>query len=150
MLTHSSRAYQPVLNYMAKCEGNCSTFRGDTGTPWFKISQDAFHDGKWANERLVANNFTWPVTIPSQLAPGDYLLRYENLALHGGSHLGGAQFYPVCIQLTVTGAGTVSPTGNLAFPGAYSATDPGILFNPYNEDEVNDAYIPPGGPVYQF
>jgi len=30
------------------------------------------------------------------------LLRHENLALHGASNIGGAQFYPVCIQLTGT------------------------------------------------
>ena len=65
------------------------------------------------------------------------LLRHENLALHGASNIGGAQFYPVCIQLTgaltcarikfvslksillVTGGGSLNPSG-LSFPGAYS------------------------------
>ncbi|PVG02834.1 glycoside hydrolase [Serendipita vermifera] len=105
---------------------------------------------------LVANNFTWPVTIPSKLAAGDYLLRHEQIALHGATSVGGAQFYPVCIQLTVTGGGSVQPSGNLAFPGAYSANDPGILFkygtilSPYQGDAANAAYKAPGGSVYQF
>lgn len=142
--------YGPVINYLAKCQGSCSSFRGDSGTPWFKISQDTYSGGKWANQRLVANNFTWPVTIPSKLAAGDYLLRHEQIALHGATSVGGAQFYPVCIQLTVTGGGSVQPSGNLAFPGAYSANDPGILFNPYQGDAANAAYKAPGGSVYQF
>ncbi|KAG8778765.1 Esterase/lipase/thioesterase [Serendipita sp. 397] len=98
---------------------------------------------------LVANNFTAAVTIPSKLAAGNYLLRHENLALHGATSLNGAQFYPVCIHLTVTGGGSVSPSG-LAFPGAYKQNDPGILFNPYQGDAANQAYVAPGGAVYKF
>jgi len=141
--------YGPVINYMAKCQGSCSSFRGDSGSPWFKISQDTFSNGKWANQRLVANNFTSAITIPSQLAAGDYLLRHEQIALHGASSIGGAQLYPVCIHLTVTGGGSASPSG-LSFPGAYKATDPGIHFNPYQGDAANEAYIAPGGAVHQF
>ena len=44
---------------------------------------------------------------------------------------------PVCIQITVTGGGSYIPAGNLNFPGAYKATDPGILFNPYQGDAAN-------------
>ncbi|KAG8814648.1 Esterase/lipase/thioesterase [Serendipita sp. 399] len=138
-----------VMNYMARCQGSCSTYRGDSGSPWFKISQDVYSGGKWGNQRLIANNFTATVTIPSKLAAGDYLLRHENLALHGATSVGGAQFYPVCIHLTVTGGGSVSPSG-LAFPGAYKANDPGILFNPYQGDAANQKYVAPGGPVYKF
>ncbi|KAF9558633.1 endoglucanase-4 [Agrocybe pediades] len=140
--------FGPVLNYMAKCPtDNCSTFKGDTGSPWFKIQQDAFVNGVWASDTLARSNFTYNVHIPSKIAPGSYLLRHENLALHAASSQGGAQFYPVCIQLTVTGGGSLNPSG-LSFPGTYKATDPGILFNVYQGDAVNAAYVPPGGPVY--
>ncbi|KAG8820152.1 Esterase/lipase/thioesterase [Serendipita sp. 401] len=115
----------------------------------YGISQDTYSGGKWGNQRLVANNFTAAVTIPSKLAAGNYLLRHENLALHGATSLNGAQFYPVCIHLTVTGGGSVSPSG-LAFPGAYKQNDPGILFNPYQGDAANQAYVAPGGAVYKF
>lgn len=30
--------YGPVLNYMAKCNGECSSFKGDSGSPWFKVT----------------------------------------------------------------------------------------------------------------
>ncbi|KEP52588.1 glycoside hydrolase family 61 protein [Rhizoctonia solani 123E] len=119
--------YGPVINYMAKCPGSCSTWKGDTGTPWFKISQETYANGQWAADKLAKNNATWAVNIPKNLAAGEYLLRHEIIALHGGSSIGGAQFYPVCAQITVTGGGSASPSG-LRFPGAYSATDPGILF----------------------
>ncbi|KAG8926397.1 Esterase/lipase/thioesterase [Tulasnella sp. 418] len=138
--------YGPVINYMAKCPGSCTGWKGDSGKPWFKISQEAFVNGQWASDKLAKNNATWTVTIPKSISSGEYLLRHENLALHGASSPGGAQFYPVCVQLTVTGGGSANPSG-LGFPGAYSATDPGILFNPYQGDAANAAYVPPGGPV---
>ena len=104
------------MNYIAKCQGNCSTFKGDSGAIWSKISQKGFENGKWASDELITNGFKWDVQIPASLAPGDYLLRHENLALHEGEYLGGAQFYPVCVQLTVGGNGTKIP-GGLSFPG---------------------------------
>ncbi|TFK31265.1 endoglucanase-4 [Crucibulum laeve] len=140
--------YGPILNYMAKCPSSgCSSFKGDSGSPWFKIQQDVYVNGVWASDTLAKSGFAYNVKIPSNIAPGNYLLRHENLALHGASNIGGAQFYPVCIQLTVTGGGSLNPSG-LSFPGTYKATDPGIHFNPYQGDAANKAYVPPGGPVY--
>ncbi|KAF5310326.1 hypothetical protein D9611_012055 [Ephemerocybe angulata] len=55
---------------------------------------------------------------------------------------------PNSTLITITGGGSLVPQGNLNFPGAYSATDKGILFNPYQGDAANRAYVPPGGPVY--
>lgn len=74
---------------------------------------------------------TVDVAVPSCLAPGDYLMRNEQIALHVAQSSGGAQFYLACGQLTVTGGGSASPSGDslAAFPGAYKATDPGILIN---------------------
>ena len=39
------------------------------------------------------------VTIPSDLAPGQYLIRHEIIALHLATQLGGAEFYPSCTQV---------------------------------------------------
>ncbi|KAF5350573.1 hypothetical protein D9756_008559 [Leucocoprinus leucothites] len=112
-----------------------------------QIQQSVYQNGEWASDTLAKSNFTYNVRIPSNIAPGAYLLRHENLALHGAANLGGAQFYPVCIQLTVTGGGSLKPSG-LSFPGTYKATDPGIYFNVYQGDAANKAYVPPGGSVY--
>lgn len=38
------------------------------------------------------------VLIPEDIAPGDYLLRAEVIALHVASATGGAQFYMSCCK----------------------------------------------------
>lgn len=78
----------------------------------------------------MANNHTWTVTVPKTLAAGHYIFRHEIIALHGGGTLNGAQNYPFCVNIDVTGSGTANPTGVLA-TNLYKATDPGIYFNPY-------------------
>ncbi|TFK28286.1 hypothetical protein FA15DRAFT_701176 [Coprinopsis marcescibilis] len=84
----------PIVNYMAKCgTPGCSAWKGDTGAPWFKISQETY-DGEWPSNKLARGGFTSDVRIPANIEPGDYLLRHELIALHGATQLGGAQFYP--------------------------------------------------------
>ncbi|KAF9047131.1 glycoside hydrolase, partial [Hymenopellis radicata] len=142
--------YGPILNYMAKCPtDDCSVYKGDEGSPWFKIQQDTFDNetGIWPSDVLASSNYTYDVLIPKNIVAGSYILRHENLALHGAGSVGGAQFYPVCVQLNVTGGGTMEPDG-LSFPGAYTSDDPGILYNVYVSDEENTLYVPPGGEVY--
>jgi Auxiliary Activity family 9 (formerly GH61) len=79
-------------------------------------------------------------TIPASLPAGDYLMRIEHIGLYVAQSLGAAQFYISCGQLTVTGRGAGSPSPLVAFPGAYSATDPGIMINIFSAPLVN---IPP-------
>ena len=71
----------PVINYMAKCPGtspgSCSTWKGDSGSPWFKISQDGYSNG-WATDKLAQNNATAVVTIPPKIAPGEYVSRHPS------------------------------------------------------------------------
>ncbi|WDK10976.1 glycosyl hydrolase family 61 [Colletotrichum graminicola] len=69
--------------------------------------------------------------IPSCLASGEYLVRVEHLALHAAGDTGGAQFYLSCAQVSLSGGGSTTPSGLVSFPGAYKATDPGILFKLY-------------------
>lgn len=69
------------------------------------------------------------MTVPSCLPAGDYLVRNEQIALHSAQSSGGAQFYLSCGQLKVTGGGSKTPTDLVAFPGAYKATDPGLLLS---------------------
>lgn len=57
------------------------------------------------------------------------------IALHEGdvSYIAnprrGAQFYPDCVQIEVTGDGTVELPKGVSFPGAYSYEDPGVVHN---------------------
>lgn len=115
----------PVMTYMAKCTPNCASFKANTGTPWFKIDQFAFDKTKtpnWGSDYLAAQGAWWSVTIPPTIAAGEYLLRHEILGLHVAFQLNGAQFYPSCVHLKVTGGGTDVPSG-VGLPGAYDPND---------------------------
>lgn len=83
-------------------------------------------------------------TIPECLEPGSYLVRHEIIALHAAYSEGGAQFYPGCHQVEVTGSGSTAPTDLVAFPGAYAADDAGILYDPYKATE----YTLPGPALF--
>lgn len=134
----------PVMTYMANCNGDCSA-ADPTALSFFKINDAGLNsDGTWASDDLIANNNTWTVTIPSDIAAGNYLLRHEILALHSAGTANGAQFYPMCANLEVSSSGSANPEG-VKFPGAYSATDPGILVNIYNNPT---SYVIPGPAVY--
>lgn len=84
--------------------------------------------------------------MPSCIESGDYLFRIEHVALHTASKAGGAQFYISCAQLSVTDGGSKKPTNLVAFPGAYKATDPGIMLNIYSNG--GKPYTPAGPAVF--
>ncbi|KAI9054879.1 hypothetical protein LZ554_002023 [Drepanopeziza brunnea f. sp. 'monogermtubi'] len=137
----------PVIDYLAGCGGDCTTV-DKTALKFFKIDavglvDDTVIPGKWAADQLIANNNTWSVTIPSTIAPGKYVLRHEIIALHSAGTVGGAQNYPQCFNLEVTGAGTDAPTGTLG-TALYTETDPGIEVNIYAALE----YTMPGPALY--
>ena len=104
-------------------------FRGPLAVSVISSSFDAFTDPD--NITTGESLATIPFTIPAATPSGDYLIRMEQIALHVASSVGGAQFYLSCGQVTVTGGGSGTPGPLVAFPGAYSATDPGILIDVY-------------------
>ncbi|KAK3945751.1 glycosyl hydrolase family 61-domain-containing protein [Diplogelasinospora grovesii] len=133
----------PVLDYLAACNGDCETV-DKTTLQFFKIDGAGYVSGSdpglWATDTLIADNSTWLVQIPSDLKPGNYVLRHEIIALHSAGQADGAQAYPQCVNLQVTGTGTVLPSGTYG-TALYQATDPGILFNIYTSPIV---YTVPG------
>jgi hypothetical protein len=138
----------PVIDYLANCNGNCSTV-DKTTLEFFKIDQaglinDTVVPGSWATDELIANNNSWTVTIPTSIAPGNYVLRHEIIALHSAGTEDGAQNYPQCINLEITGSGTDSPSGT-AGESLYTPTDPGILVNIYASLSTYDI---PGPALY--
>ncbi|KAK4450406.1 putative endo-beta-1,4-glucanase D [Podospora aff. communis PSN243] len=135
----------PLIFYMAKVPAGqtAASFNGK-GAVWFKIYQDG-------PSGLGTQSITWPsagksqvsVQIPSCIANGEYLLRVEHIALHSAGSVGGAQLYLSCAQLSVTGGTGTLNTGSLvSFPGAYKATDPGLLFQLYWP--IPTSYVVPG------
>ncbi|CAK7210937.1 hypothetical protein SCUCBS95973_000961 [Sporothrix curviconia] len=134
--------------YMAKVpEGQTLAGWDGSGAVWFKVYQDM--------PTVAGSQMTWPsqnkasvsFTVPSCIESGDYLFRIEHVALHSASRAGGAQFYISCAQISVTGgSGAKKPTDLVAFPGAYKATDPGIMLNIYAN--AGKPYTPAGPAVF--
>lgn len=138
----------PVIDYLASCNGDCTTV-DKTKLEFFKISEKGIIDqssvpGTWATDNLISNNNSWTVTIPSDIAAGGYVLRHEIIALHSAGNKNGAQNYPQCINLDVTGGGSASPSGTLGTE-LYTPTDPGIKVNIYSKI---DSYDIPGPALY--
>ncbi|RDB30012.1 Cellulose-growth-specific protein [Hypsizygus marmoreus] len=139
----------PMLTYMASC-GSTSCDKFDSqNAKWFKIQQVGKVNGDWAQAKLKAGDAA-SVTIPSTLASGNYLIRHEIIALHLGTQKGGAEFYPSCAQLRITGNEKGAPTANelVSLPGAYSDNDPGIF-----DRSVYDrgaTYVFPGPKIAAF
>ncbi|KAF7292597.1 hypothetical protein MIND_01157500 [Mycena indigotica] len=138
----------PMMAYMADCGGNCAQFDASKAK-WFKIQEQGMDaSGKWAQANLD-NGSPATVTIPANLKAGNYLLRHEIIALHTAQSQGGAEFYPGCVQLSVTGAGKGVPSDSetVKLPSAYKPTDAGILIDVYN---MKGAYKFPGPAVASF
>ncbi|KAI0257862.1 glycosyl hydrolase family 61-domain-containing protein [Gloeopeniophorella convolvens] len=136
----------PLMTYMAPCDtSTCDKFNGSTAK-WFKIDEIGKKtDGSTWYQADVMNEKPVTLTLPTQLSPGDYLVRHEIIALHLAQSQGGAEFYPSCTQIRVGGSQSGTPDQTASFPGAYSDNDPGIFVpNIYDPGEV---YTFPGPPV---
>ncbi|PBK71168.1 hypothetical protein ARMSODRAFT_987678 [Armillaria solidipes] len=137
----------PVITYLAQVPdgSNITSWEPGTDAVWFKVDEAGYEDGKWAATDIMVTeqNNVWYWTIPSGLQAGQYLVRHEIIALHSAGTYPGAQFYPGCSQIEVTGSGSAFPDSSylVSFPGAYVGTDPGITFNMYT---TFDNYTIPG------
>ncbi|KAK3328762.1 family 61 glycosyl hydrolase [Apodospora peruviana] len=139
----------PIMVYLAKVDNAATT--GTTGLKWFKVAENGLSGSTWAVDTMIANGGWHYFTMPSCIAPGHYLMRVELIALHSASARGAAQFYMECAQIQITGSGTTTGSNTVSFPGAYSATDPGILVSIYDSTGGSTmggrAYTIPGPPV---
>ncbi|PGH04899.1 hypothetical protein AJ80_08448 [Polytolypa hystricis UAMH7299] len=141
----------PVIDYLANCNGDCSSV-DKTQLKFFKISEAGLIDGSsppgnWASDDLIRNNQSWTLTIPESVAPGNYVLRHEIIALHSAGDNNGAQNYPQCFNLKITGSGTQNPEGVLG-TSLYTNTDPGIkigIYQPLASYEIPGPALIGGG-----
>jgi len=161
-----------MLTYMASCgSSTCDQFDA-TQARWFKISQVGRRNGSefWAQKDIcmskcvflplsIINSNTVShlaegkvdnITIPSNLAPGNYLIRHECINLQFANQgPGKAEFYPGCSQIRVGGSQTGEPYESelVSLPGAYHDDDPG-LYNPSGFDP--NTYVFPGPAIAAF
>jgi cellulase len=133
----------PVIDYLAKVDDATAATSKDL--KFFKIDAAGYENGQWAATKLIANNNTWSVTIPSNIASGQYVLRHEIIALHSAGQANGAQNYPKCINIDVQGSGTETPAGVTA-DKFYTPTDPGLTVNVYSGDQ--SGYKMPGPALF--
>ena len=156
------------MTYMGACDtSTCDKFNGSTakffkidqigkksdGNTWYQADISAYHLiflsplARLINTRKhdTVNGSPASVTLPTEVAPGDYLVRHELIALQLAVSVGGAEFYPSCTQIRVGGSKTGTPNQTVSFPGAYNDNDPGI-YDP-NVYSPGSSYTFPGGPV---
>ncbi|KAK4211232.1 putative glycoside hydrolase family 61 protein [Rhypophila decipiens] len=136
----------PTIAYLKKV--NDATSDSGVGGGWFKIQQDGMDSsGKWGTERVINGQGKHAIKIPECIAPGQYLLRAEMIALHGAGNYPGAQFYMECAQINVVGGtGSKTPSNTVSFPGAYKGSDPGVKISIYWPPVTN--YVVPGPSVF--
>lgn len=122
----------PIITWIAEyTEGD------GTGAIWTKIAEDGYDGSQWAVQKLVAAGGKWDFDLPSALAAGKYLIRQEIIAHHESdaafnvNPARGAQFYPSCVQVEVSGSGSAVPDQAFDFNVDYTYADPGIVFNLY-------------------
>lgn len=71
--------------YMASCGGSCSS-QNSANLNWFKIAETGLVSGNWPTgvwgTGQVQNTLKYTTKIPAALAPGEYMIRHELLAIH--------------------------------------------------------------------
>jgi cellulase len=133
----------PVITYVAPYTGDIASVKKED-LKWTKIQANGYENGEWAAIKMIKQNNTWPVTVPENLAAGKYVFRHEIIALHSAGSANGAQAYPQCLNIEVTGSGTTKPEG-VAGTSLYKVDEDGIIFNAYG---TNLKYNIPGPPMF--
>lgn len=95
--------YGPVIVYMASVADASSAEGSDAA--WFKVFEDTWaangtsgSEDNWGTKDLNTCCGMMNVKVPEDIAPGDYLLRAEAIALHSAGSENGAQFYSMSIR----------------------------------------------------
>lgn len=75
------------LTYLAQCPGSTCTGVNANTLKWFKIDEagllsGTIANGTWGAGKMIADNSSWTTTIPSSVPSGNYLIRFETIALH--------------------------------------------------------------------
>ena len=121
----------PCAVYMKKV-ADSSASNNAAGDGWFKIMEDGYDSvaGKWCTEKLVPNDGHLSATVPSDLAPGYYLVRSELLALHQADKTPpDPQFYVGCAQVFLTSSGSATPPNTVSIPGYVDMNTPAMTYN---------------------
>ncbi|KAH0611313.1 uncharacterized protein H6S33_010578 [Morchella sextelata] len=142
----------PCSVYMKKVSDS-STAEGE-GDGWFKVSEDGLDSaGTFCSDRIRLANAPQAGIIPTNIEPGDYLIRAEMITLNnaGPASMGGLeqpQFYVGCIQATVEGSSGTNPD-TVSIPGYVSMSSPGMIYDIWNSPSgtFSDYTVPGPAPL---
>lgn len=154
-VNHAPNHRGPMINYMAPCNGNCTdvdagqlrfTKLDEMGLlePLKTPTKLAVGVGIWASDllfrtaervrpskvsppdRIDGYGVHWDFFVPGYVAPGNYVLRQELVAIFNSKD--NTQHYPRCVNLEVTGSGTDKLDGPQGMRAAdlYDPSEPGI------------------------
>ncbi|KAF8956148.1 glycoside hydrolase [Flammula alnicola] len=132
----------PMITYLARAPSDITQWVPGTSAVWFKVAESGkTADGKWAaTDLLTASNSIYTFTIPPKLKAGQYIHCIAR-SLHIPRSTSLSQLHSV----QVTGSGTALPTSFVSFPGAYTASTPGIVYDAYQN---TSAYPIPGPAIW--
>ncbi|TIB77262.1 hypothetical protein E3Q22_03146 [Wallemia mellicola] len=132
----------PFLTYAAKCDLGCDP----NSAEFYKIGEiNIDESGEWPVPKYVDAGQDVPVTLPSSMEDGTYLLRTENINLGAIP----AEIYAGCVSVKVTGGGSGLSGETVKFPGAYTGEEPGLTKQPYDVTGPSDYSDLPGPAVAQ-
>jgi lytic cellulose monooxygenase (C1-hydroxylating) len=108
---------------------------------FFKIHEMGYDKTQhvWANDVIAKQGYRDYFQLPSDIKPGTYILRVDQLSLHGNGRINGPQFYTHCFNLEISGNGTATPPG-VTFPGGYGKNEPGVIMGIGNR-RAFDTYV---------
>jgi hypothetical protein len=105
---------------MVTCPGSCSDLRSEQtqDLKFFKIDEAGWSvEGSGSVTKVLSvidimmrQNMTWTVTLAPSIKAGNYIARFEILALQVAGY-GGAEVYLACINLEVRSDRTEDPEG---------------------------------------
>lgn len=79
--------------YMKKVDDALSNPGAGPGNGWFKIAHAGYENGRWAVDDLITAGGVQKATVPQCITNGDYLVRFEVLALHSASNVYVLRFF---------------------------------------------------------
>jgi hypothetical protein len=144
-----------VITYLANCRGPCETVKPDA-LRFFKIEESGLlrngrhrdNGGYWAINKLYDDANSWTVTLPTDIVPGNYVIRHEAIALQFADNPMSSQHYIFCASLQINGGGgSVDPSG-LPASQLYDPEHPGLHLNIRLPNCTVDTYQIPGPPLY--
>ena len=144
----------PVIDYIAPYNDDPTQLKFVKIAQRGWINDSTYDEGFWASDELIADDNSWNIKIPTGLKAGQYVVRTEIIALHiadrgtGAYSPDGAEFYPQCISVQVTGTGTKTITGGVDARTFYRGDEPGLMIGNLHTTPNHADYVIPGPAVW--